>query len=91
MEMEKIRETIRAELKKIANIEIENNDINLLGKPNCMEPRDLVYLLLDLQDEYQICITEEDLKAQSFTTINNIASIVHRHVALLSSGIAKTK
>ena len=55
-------------------------DINMLGKPYYIEPRNLVQLFLDIQQDYGIKIAEEYLKNQQFATINGIASIIMRNL-----------
>lgn len=79
-DIEKIKYDIRSKILKIANKDITENDVNMLGKPYYIEPRNLVYLFLDIQEDYDINICEEYLKNQQFTTINGIASIIVSHL-----------
>lgn len=80
MEMEDIKKDIRARIEKIANKDIPEEDGHLLGKPYYLEPRDLVYLFMELQEDYQIQVEEQELRNQSFTTVANIANIVYQHL-----------
>lgn len=75
-DIEKIKNDIRSKILKITDKDITENDVNMLGKPYYIEPRSLVYLFLDIQQDYDINICEEHLKNQQFATINGIASII---------------
>lgn len=75
-EIEKIKQDIRSKILKITNKDIVETDVNVLGKPYYLEPRSLVYLFMEVQQDYNIKIPEEKLKNQQFATIDGIASIV---------------
>ena len=72
----KVKQDVRFKILKITSKDIMEYDINMLGKPYYIEPRNLVYLFLDIQQDYGIKIAEEYLKNQQFATINGIASII---------------
>ena len=78
--VEKVKQDIRFKILKITSKDIMENDVNMLGKPYYIEPRNLVYLYLDIQQDYGIKIAEEYLKNQQFATINGIASIIMRNL-----------
>ena len=67
-------------LKSTPKLSAYEYDIDMLGKPYYIEPRNLVYLYLDIQQDYGIKIAEEYLKNQQFATINGIASIIMRNL-----------
>lgn len=76
----KVKQDVRFKILKITSKDIMEYDINMLGKPYYIEPRNLVYLFLDIQQDYGIKIAEEYLKNQQFATINGIASIIMRNL-----------
>ena len=78
--VEKVKQDIRFKILKITSKDIMENDVNMLGKPYYIKPRNLVYLFLDIQEDYGIKIDEEYLKNQQFATINGIASIIMRNL-----------
>lgn len=79
-DIEKVKQDIRFKILKITSKDIMENDVNMLGKPYYIKPRNLVYLFLDIQQDYGIKIAEEYLKNQQFATINGIASIIMRNL-----------
>ena len=79
-DIEKVKQDVRFKILKITSKDIMENDINMLGKPYYIKPRNLVYLFLDIQQDYGIKIAEEYLKNQQFATINGIASIIMRNL-----------
>lgn len=70
--------------KKRFNIDLFDNksDINindnLLGKNFRLKARDLIYLLYDIEKEFNIVISEDDIDNIKFNTINNIISIINK-------------
>lgn len=78
--VEKVKQDIRFKILKITSKDIMENDVNMLGKPYYIKPRNLVYLFLDIQQDYGIKIAEKYLKNQQFATINGIASIIMRNL-----------
>lgn len=80
METETIKENIRSKLLAIAKKEITNDNVNILGKPYYLEPRDLVYLFMDIQAEYNIKLQEQELRDQQFTTVESIAALIKKHL-----------
>lgn len=80
MEIKRIKDDIRGRLKRIANKEITDDDSNLLGSPYYLEPRELAYLFMDIQEAYHIRIEGEELRNQQFATINGIALIIDGYI-----------
>ena len=78
--VEKVKQDIRFKILKITSKDIMENDVNMLGKPYYIKSKNLVYLFLDIQQDYGIKIAEEYLKNQQFATINGIASIIMRNL-----------
>lgn len=78
--VEKVKQDIRFKILKITSKDIMENDVNMLGKPYYIKPRNLGYLFLDIQQDYGVKIAEEYLKNQQFATINGIASIIMRNL-----------
>ena len=78
--VEKVKQDIRFKILKITSKDIMENDVNMLGKPYYIKPRNLVYLFLDIQQDYGIKIADEYLKNQQFATINGLASIIMRNL-----------
>ena len=60
----KVKQDIRFKILKITSKDIMENDVNMLGKPYYIKSRNLVYLFLDIQQDYGIKIAEEYLKNQ---------------------------
>ena len=80
VDIKKVKQDVRFKILKITSKDIMENDVNMLGKPYYIKPRNLVYLFLDIQQDYGIKIAEEYLKNQQFATINGIASIIMRNL-----------
>lgn len=80
VDIKKVKQDVRFKILKITSKDIMEYDIDMLGKPYYIEPRNLVYLFLDIQQDYGIKIAEEYLKNQQFVTINGIASIIMRNL-----------
>ena len=60
----KVKQDVRFKILKITSKDIMEYDINMLGKPYYIKSRNLVYLFLDIQQDYGIKIAEEYLKNQ---------------------------
>lgn len=54
-----------------------NIDDNLLGSKFKLAPRDLIYLLYDVEKEFSITISKDDIDNIEFNTINNIINIIN--------------
>ena len=80
VDIKKVKQDVRFKILKITSKDIMEYDIDMLGKPYYIEPRNLVYLFLDIQQDYGIKIAEDYLKNQQFVTINGIASIIMRNL-----------
>ncbi|WP_252216646.1 peptide maturation system acyl carrier-related protein [Clostridium sp. CMCC3677] len=65
------------------DIELFNNELNiniddnLLGNKFGLAPRDLYYLLCDIEKEFDITISEDDIDNIKFNTISNIIKIIN--------------
>lgn len=55
-----------------------NIDDNLLGNKFRLAARDLYYLLCDIEKEFDITISEDDIDNIKFNTINSIIKIVNK-------------
>ena len=60
--VEKVKQDIRFKILKITSKDIMENDVNMLGKPYYIKPRNLVYLFLDIQQDYGIKIALKSLQ-----------------------------
>lgn len=54
-----------------------NIDDNLLGRKFKLRARDLIYLLYDIEKEFNITISQEHINNIKFNTINNIRDIIN--------------
>ncbi|PYG84362.1 acyl carrier protein [Ruminiclostridium sufflavum DSM 19573] len=66
------------ELESLNTIKLDNN---LLGKEWCLEPRDLLYLFFDIENEFGIKIPEDVIEDGRFSSISNIADIISDIIA----------
>lgn len=55
-----------------------NIDDNLLGNKFRLAARDLYYLLCDIEKEFDITISEDDIDNIKFNTINSIIKIINK-------------
>lgn len=53
---------------------------NLLGYKFKFQPRDLIYLLYYIEEEFNITITEQDISSIKFNTLDNIIFIVNKNL-----------
>lgn len=63
------------------NLDIDYND-NLFDYKFKFSPRDLIYLLHDIEDEFDVEISEESISEVQFNTINNIIIIIDKELKL---------
>lgn len=77
MDIKTIESDISLKILKITGKEIKDNN-NLLGKPYNLHPRSLVYLFMEIQQDYNIKIPEELLRNQQFATVKGISDIIFR-------------
>ena len=57
-----------------------NSDDNLLGIKFKLAPRDLIYLLYDVEREFNITISDDDIDNSEFNTIGNIVKIINKEL-----------
>lgn len=57
-----------------------NIDDNLLGNKFRLAARDIYYLLCDVEKEFDITISEDDIDNIKFNTINNIIKIINKEL-----------
>ena len=76
IDIKAIENDIYLKILNITKKEIKNDNVNLLGKPYNLHPRSLVYLFMEIQQEYNIEIPEEFLRNQQFATIKGITEII---------------
>lgn len=69
-------------------IDLLNNELhintkdNLLGEKFKIKARDLIYLLDDIEKEFNITISEDDIDNIKFNTISNIIKIINKELQL---------
>ncbi|MGN2368808.1 peptide maturation system acyl carrier-related protein [Clostridium cagae] len=69
-------------------IDLLNNELdintkdNLLGEKFKIKARDLIYLLNDIEKEFNITISEDDIDNIKFNTISNIIKIINKELQL---------
>ena len=59
-----------------------NIDDNLLGVKFKLRARDLIYLLNDIEKEFDLTISENDIYIIKFNTLNNIMNIIVNNLEL---------
>lgn len=57
-------------------------DKSLLANPFYFKPRNLLYLLFDIEKEFSILIPEIDIASGKFNTFNNIACIIENQLSV---------
>ncbi|WP_042439477.1 peptide maturation system acyl carrier-related protein [Clostridium amazonitimonense] len=62
------------------NIDKKENiwDLNLLGKAIRMEPSDLLCFFFDIEKQFNITISEEDIVKGKFKTVNAITEVIYK-------------
>lgn len=58
----------------------QNINENLLGSEFRLKARHLIYLLFDIEKEFNVIIPEEAIDNEQFNTINNIIDIIIREI-----------
>ena len=58
----------------------ENFDKHLLGSEFRLAPRDLIYIYIDIEKDFNISIPEEDVATGGLSTINNTIKMVYRQL-----------
>lgn len=70
-------------IKRITEREIisgELDDVSLFGSEWSLEPRDIVYLFLFIDEKYDIRFKANQINEIDFFTLNNIAHAIYNHV-----------
>jgi len=73
-------------VKNRFDIDLFNNELdmdiddNLLQKKFKMRARDLIYLLYDVEREFNITISDDDIDNSEFNTIGNIVKIINKEL-----------
>lgn len=80
MDIKAIKSDIYLKILNITGKEIKDDDNNLLGEPYNLHPRSLVYLFMEIQQDYDIKIPEELLRNQQFATVKGISDIIFRYL-----------
>ncbi len=52
----------------------------LLGKEINLNPRDLLYLYIDIEEEFNISIPTEDVACGNFSSLNSIVNIIYEQL-----------
>lgn len=55
-------------------------DKELLGYEIRLAPRDLVYLVFEIEKEFGIIILQDDITAGNFKTLNGIVDVIESHM-----------
>ena len=55
----------------------ENFDIMLTGKTLCFDYIMMLYLLLEIEVTFDVCIEKDSLKGYRFSTINKIVDLIY--------------
>lgn len=55
-------------------------DDNLFGKKFNLRARDIIYLLYDVEKEFDILVNEDDIDNIKFNTIGNIIKIINKEL-----------
>ena len=64
--------------RKMTKLNGECMDAPLTGEPLFLSDVEMVYLLLEIEKKFAICIENEYLKEYGFSTVNKIAEVVAR-------------
>lgn len=79
------RNKIKLKLKNILSeifkidmekLKVEDWDEKLLGKVMGFEPRDLVYLYIEIEKQFNIQIPDESIESGKFKTLNCIIDVI---------------
>ncbi|EMS69902.1 hypothetical protein [Ruminiclostridium cellobioparum] len=62
------------------DISLINFNIDILDGQFGIEPRDLVYLLFDIEREFNITVAEKDIVSGDFKTLNGIINVINRQL-----------
>ncbi|WP_024831768.1 peptide maturation system acyl carrier-related protein [Ruminiclostridium josui] len=57
-----------------------NIDDNILGKKFRFRARDLIYLVYDIEKEFNIIITDEDIDDIKLNTLRNIITVINKEL-----------
>ncbi len=57
-----------------------NMDDNVLGKKLKFRARDLIYLVYEIEKEFNITISDEDIDETKINTIRNIITIINKEL-----------
>lgn len=57
---------------------IDDVNANIFGKPYYINPRDMVYLFIEIQERYSIKMPAEVITSKQFLTVNKISEIIKR-------------
>lgn len=75
------RRKTRSNCDKYTNVQFTGNiDDNLIGSKFNFRARDLIYLLYDIEEKFNIKIPEEDIDNNKFNTIGNIIKIINKEL-----------
>lgn len=55
---------------------IDDINANVFGKPYYINPRDMVYLYIDIQEKYTIRISENVIKKHNLVTVGEIVETI---------------
>ncbi|EPY2272403.1 peptide maturation system acyl carrier-related protein [Clostridium sporogenes] len=72
-------ERFQIDLSKYCNLSYRNS--NLLSREFGLVARDLIYLLYDIEDKFNITVPQEDIDNGRFNNINNIIDIIDEQIS----------
>lgn len=80
-----INEKLNSIFKNRFDIYLFNNELNINIDDNILQKfklraRDLIYLLYDVEKEFNITISEDDIDNIKFNTIHNIIAIINKQL-----------
>lgn len=78
---------VSSSILAITGRKIEDVNCDLFGKPYYLKPRDMVYLFIEIQKNYNIKIPEEIIISKKFSTVDEISKIIINNVKNKTEGI----
>ena len=80
----KVQKTLEDEVNSIifsiTGKNIDDVNVDLVGKPYYLKPRDMVYLFIEIQEMYGIKIPEEIISTKKFSTVNEISKTIKNSI-----------
>ena len=77
---EEIKDMISRIISTKHEFKTMDNDAPLTGAPLCISGEELVYIVMELMEKYNIQFDSEDFSDYRFNTVNGIIAAVMRHM-----------